>query len=323
MKIKLLISSLLLSASMALGQGSLTIYTSQPNEDAQQTITAFENAYPDVNVSWIRDGTTKLMARLQAEIAAGASAPDVLLIADSVTMESLKAQDLLAAYHSPEAKSYAATLYDPDGYYYGTKLITTGIAYHQQAPMKPTSWKDLAKSEIKNMGTMPSPLYSGAALIHLATLTDNPELGWDYYRQLKENGVMPQGGNGAVVSALSSGSQAYGILVDYLAIREKAKGAPIEFVFPAEGVSMVTEPVAIMKDAKNPEVGKKFIDFLLSKEGQQLVLEQGYLPAHSDFPTPEGFPERDEIKLMSFDAEKALNDANQNTRKFNEIFGEK
>ncbi len=82
------------------------------------------------------------------------------------------------------------------------------------------------------MTTLPSPLYSGAAQIHQATLMTDPSLGWGYYEKLKENGAMPQNGNGAVMSAITSGSKAYGVLVDYMAIREKAKGAPIEFVFP-------------------------------------------------------------------------------------------
>ncbi len=323
MKIKSAILSTLLTSlfSMALANETLTIYTSQPTEDAQQTVAAFEKANPDIKVNWIRDGTTKLIARLQAEMAAGASMPDVLLIADSVTMEALKEQNLLEAYQSKEAVPYDKALYDQDGYYYGTKLITTGIAYHQQAPMKPTSWKDLAKPEVKNMVTMPSPLYSGAALIHLAALTDDPTLGWDYYKQLKANGTMPQGGNGAVVSALASGSKGYGVLVDYLAIREKAKGAPIEFVFPEEGVSMVTEPVAMMKGSKNTEAAQKFIDFVISKDGQELVLQQGYLPAHPDLSVPSGFPPRDQIKLMKFDAEKALKESEANKEKFSEMFG--
>ncbi len=323
MKFKSLLAGAALSlfSSMVWGQGSLTIYTSQPTEDAQQTIAAFNQHYPDVKVNWIRDGTTKLMARLQAEQAAGAATPDLLLIADSVTMEALKAQGLLEAYLSPEATGYEAALYDPEGYYYGTKLITTGIAYHQQAPIKPSSWKDLTRPEVKNMVTMPSPLYSGAALIHLSTLTNNPELGWQYYADLKQNGVMPQGGNGAVVSALAAGNQAYGVLVDYMAYREKAKGAPIEFLFPKEGVSLVTEPVAMLKDAPNKVAAKQFIDFVLSKEGQELVLKQGYLPAHSELGVPAGFPAREEIILMNFDAEKALKDSESDKARFTELFG--
>lgn len=305
----------------AFAASTLTLYTSQPNEDAQMTVSAFEKAHPDIEVKWIRDGTTKLTARLQAELAAGGAAPDVLLIADSVTMESLKKQNLLAAYRSPEASRYDAQLYDPQGYYYGTKLITTGIAYHTRAPVKPTSWQDLLKPELKNMTTLPSPLYSGAAQIHMATLMNNPQLGFAWYQKLKANGAMPQSGNGGVMSAITSGSKAYGVLVDYMAIREKAKGAPIDFVFPKEGVSIVTEPVAMMKNAKNPDGAKAFIDFVLSDEGQRLVLKQGYLPADPKLPAPQGFPARDSIKLMPFDPAKALADTDANKKRFADLFG--
>jgi len=305
----------------AFAASTLTLYTSQPNEDAQMTVTAFEKAHPDIKVKWIRDGTTKLTARLQAELVAGGAAPDVLLIADSVTMESLKKQDLLAAYKSPEASRYDAQLYDPQGYYYGTKLITTGIAYNTRAPVKPGSWQDLLKPELKNMTTLPSPLYSGAAQIHMATLMNDPQLGFAWYEKLKANGAMPQSGNGAVMNAITSGSKGYGVLVDYMAIREKAKGAPIEFVFPKEGVSIVTEPVAMLKNAKNPDGAKAFIDFVLSDAGQRLVLKQGYLPADASLPAPEGFPARDSIKLMPYDPAKALADTDANKKRFADLFG--
>ncbi len=305
----------------AFATSTLTLYTSQPNEDAQMTVTAFEKAHPDIEVKWIRDGTTKLTARLQAELAAGGAAPDVLLIADSVTMESLKKQDLLAAYKSPEASRYDAQLYDPQGYYYGTKLITTGIAYNTRAPVKPGAWQDLLKPELKNMTTLPSPLYSGAAQIHMATLMNDPQLGFTWYEKLKANGAMPQSGNGAVMNAITSGSKGYGVLVDYMAIREKAKGAPIEFVFPKEGVSIVTEPVAMLKRAKNPDGAKAFIDFVLSDAGQRLVLKQGYLPADASLPAPEGFPARESIKLMPYDPAKALADTDANKKRFADLFG--
>jgi iron(III) transport system substrate-binding protein len=309
----------LASASVS-AQTNLLLYTSQPTQDAQQTVAAFEKHYPDIKVDWIRDGTTKLMARFQAEREAGVKSPDLLLIADSVTMQSLKEKELLYPYASKFEVDYLSSLYDAKGYYHGTKMITTGIAYNTQASFKPDSWWDLTKPELKNLTVMPSPLYSGAALIHLATLTENKAIGWKYYQKLKDNQVQAQGGNGGVLNALSSGTKAYGAIVDFLAIREKAKGAPIEFVFPKEGVSMVTEPVAILSASKQKEAAEKFVDFLLSKQGQELVKSQGYLPASNSVDTPEGFPPRDQIKMMAFNPESALKNASENKDHFAKIF---
>jgi iron(III) transport system substrate-binding protein len=301
-------------------QEILTLYTSQPNKDAQMTVDAFEVANPDIKVEWVRDGTTKLMTKLRAELSSGVVKPDVLLIADSVTMESMVSDDYLYAYMSPNRNQYEKSLYSENGYYYGTKLITSGIVRHKKAPQHPTDWSDLVKPEYKNQVAMPSPLYSGAALIHLATLTDDKSLGWNFYEQLHANKAMAQGGNGGVLKAVASGTKPYGVIVDFLAIREAAKGSPIEFIFPKTGVSMVTEPVAIMKEAKNKAGAKRFVDFLLSKQGQSLVLKQGYLPARSDIGVPAGFPKRADIRLMPFDAPKTLHDNEANKKRFSNIF---
>ncbi len=302
-------------------EGKLVLYTSQPNTDAQQTVDAFKKRYPKVDVTFVRDGTTKVMAKLRAEMAAGAAQADVLLIADSVTMEGLKKEGLLLAHAAADLSAYPAGIHDKDKAWFATKLITTGIVHHAKAPFVPTSWADLTKPEAKGQVTMPSPLVSGAALIHAATLVGTLPGGWDYYNALKANGALAAGANGAVLKAVASGEKMYGVIVDFMPIREKAKGAPVSFVFPTEGVSAVSEPVAILKSTKNAAAAKAFVDFLLSREGQELALQQGYLAAHPQVAVPAGFPARSSIKLMAFDAAKALAETDANTKTFTEIFG--
>ena len=315
--------TLALTAPAALAaSGELVLYTSQPNADAQATVDAFEAAHPDVEVRWIRDGTTKVMAKLRAEFAAGDPQPDLLLIADTVTMEGLKQEGRLMAHGDAPTDAYDTALFDKDGHYFSTKLITTGIVYNNAAPMRPTSWHDLTREEAADQVAMPSPLTSGAAAIHMETLTSHPDFGWDYYAALAENGVQPQGGNGGVFRNVASGEKLYGVVVDFLPIREAAKGSPVTFVFPEEGVSAVTEPVAILSTARNPEAARAFVDFLLSPEGQQLAADQGYLPAHPDITPPQGFPPREQITLMRFDPSEALADDAANKERFVEIFSQ-
>lgn len=318
---KKLLSTLFGCCVLVASAETLTLYTSQPNKDAQQTVDAFMAENPDITVEWVRDGTTKMMAKLQAELASGVVNPDVLLIADSVNMEALKKDDRLLPYQSPVAKNYDQSFYDADGYYHGTKLITTGIVYNNKAAEKPTAWADYSKPAYKNLIAMPSPLYSGAALINLASLTADEKLGWDYVKSLADNKAVAQGGNGGVLKAVASGQKAYGVIVDFLALRESQKGSPITFVFPEEGVSVITEPVAIMKGTKNEAAAKKFVDFLLSSKGQELASSMGYLPAKADVAAPKGFPSRDTIKFLPFDAQTALENAESNKKQFAEVFG--
>jgi iron(III) transport system substrate-binding protein len=320
---------LILSAVLALApaaaqaqglSGNLVLYTSQPNTDAQQTVDAFKTKHPGVNITFVRDGTPKILAKLRAEFEAGRPQADILLIADSVTMEGLKKEGRLLAHDKADISAYPAGTHDPQKFWFATKLITTGIAYNTKAAFKPTSWTDLVKPEAKGQVVMPSPLTSGAALIHAATLTGNLEGGWAYYEAFQNNGALAGGGNGDVLKSIAGGEKLYGMIVDFMPIREKAKGAPIEFVFPKEGVSAVSEPVAILKDTRNPEAARAFVYFLISKEGQELALGQGYIAAHPAVALPPGYPPRDAIKVMPFDAAKALADEAKNKAAFADIF---
>ncbi len=310
-----------LSPSLA-QEGKLVLYTSQPNTDAQATADAFMAKYPGITVEWVRDGTPLIMAKYRAELEAGAPQPDVLLIADVVTMEGLKAENLLLNYPEADTTGIDPSLYDEDGAYFSTKLITTGIVYNTAATMVPASWLDLTKPEAKDQIAMPSPLTSGAALIHTVTLTENLSEGWDFYADLAANGARASGGNGDVLTAVAGGEKLYGMIVDYLPMREAAKGAPVAFVFPTEGVSAVTEPVAILASSKNQDNAKLFIDFLLSEDGQKLAASQGYIPARDGVELPAGYPARADIKVLGYDAAAALANEAANKDRFTETFGQ-
>ena len=84
---------------------------------------------PGVEVEVFRSGTTEVMGKLAAEFSAGQPKPDVLLIADAATMESLKKDGRLLPYRAGEdRRPRRRARYDADRTYFGSKLITTGIA---------------------------------------------------------------------------------------------------------------------------------------------------------------------------------------------------
>ena len=84
----------------------------------------------------------------------------------------------------------------------------------------------------------------------------------------------------------------------------------------------MSEPVAILKTTKNAEAARAFVDFVLSKEGQELALKQGYIAAHPAVALPAGYPAREQIRVMGFDAAKALSDETRNKAAFADIFGQ-
>ena len=158
--------------------GSITLYTSQPEEDVQTLIDGFNEKWPDVQVDVFRSGTEEVISKVLAEKQAGSVLADVLLVADNVTFETLKEQDMLMAYESPELEGIPEAYIDKDHMYTGTKVITTGIAYNTDlVDTAPTSFADLTDPAYKDNLIMPSPLYSGAAAYNLGVITRTEGMG--------------------------------------------------------------------------------------------------------------------------------------------------
>ncbi len=302
--------------------GELVIYTSTPTEQMDQLVARFNESYPDISVDYFRSGTTEVMNRLAAEFEAGAPQPDVLLIADTVVMAGLEADGRLMPFPEAEIAGTDPALHDDDFHYFSTKLITTGIMYNTETVSDPiTSWAELAQPEIAGRLSMPSPLYSGAALIHVGTITEMDGFGWEYYEALAEGGAVAGRGNGGVLTAVASGEADYGIVVDFLPLNAARDGSPVGFIFPEEGVTAVTEPVAILSTAGNVEAAQAFVNWQLSVEGQEFHVEQGYLPLREGVARPESFPADAEISIISADPAELLAESEETMRRFAELFG--
>ncbi|TYC61970.1 ABC transporter substrate-binding protein [Rhodobacterales bacterium] len=309
------------AVSAAHAEETLTLYTSQPPEQAQETVDAFEAANPDIKVNWTRNGTSALMNVMRAEIEAGQIQPDVLLVADPINLGTLKAGGHLLAYPDAPVEGYDKAAFDKDMTFFGTKAITTGIAYNPEIAEPVESWNDLLVEDNRGQIAVPSPLYSGAALNHLHALINTPDIGWAFYEGLNDLDIVPEGGNGPATKAVASGMAKYAIIVDANALRAKKDGSPIDYIVPKDGVSFIGEPVAIMSTTEHEAAAKKFVDFLLSRQGQELVSSQGNIPLLPGVVAPKGYPEFSSMKLLGYDVDEAVKNNDQISEKFADIFG--
>ncbi|QPF76070.1 ABC transporter substrate-binding protein [Roseateles sp. DAIF2] len=318
----ILLLGLLAAAIGAQAQsGELVLYTSQPERDMKETIAAFNKRHPAVKVQVFRSGTTEVVNRLRTEIAAGAPRPDVLLIADAVTMESLKSEGRLARMRNLQTVGLPAEFFDAERTYVGTKLITIGLVQHAKSPVKLRGWQDLLNPALKNQVVMPSPLYSGAAAIAVGAWAEQAGLGWKYIEALKANGASAVRGNGAVLQQVAQGEKMAGVLVDFMALNAKAKGSPVEFVAPAEGLAYVTEPVAILNSAKNVPAAEAFVNFLISPAGQQQASALGYFPLQPGVKPPPAYPAAASLKFLPVSPERLLGNAEADRKRFAALFG--
>ncbi|PZU39683.1 MAG: ABC transporter substrate-binding protein [Microbacterium sp.] len=283
---------------------TITLYTSEPQEKADELVAAFNEIHPEVTVEVFRAGTGDLTTRIATERESGQIQADVFLAADAGTFENYVAEDLLLQYTPADVDALNPDVVDPEGYYTGTRIIPTVIAYNTgMITDAPTSWEELTDAAYADQIVMPNPDVSGAAAYNAAVWLDESSLGEEWMTALAENRPVIADSNGPVSQAVATGAQPVGIVVDYLVRELAAQGSPIAVSYPSEGVPYVSQPVGIFADTDEAEASQAFVDFLVSAAGQELAVEQSYLPVRSDVGTPEGAPSMDEITILSPDLE--------------------
>lgn len=309
------------TAASALEAATITLYTSEPQEKADALVEAFNQVHPEVTVEVFRAGTGDLTTRVATEQASGGVQADVFLAADAGTFEDYAADELLLQYSPADVESLNQDIVDPEGYYTGTRIIPTVIAYNTGLVTEPpTSWAELTDAEYANKLVMPNPDVSGAAAYNAAVWLDEPALGEEWLTKLAANKPVIADSNGPVSQAIATGAQPVGIVVDYLARELAAQGSPIAVSYPTEGVPYVSQPVGIFANTEEADASKAFVDFLVSAEGQELAVSQSYLPVREDVGTPEGAPSMDEITILSPELETIRASQDAAVEKFRTLF---
>jgi len=300
--------------------GTVTVYTSVPQDLIEEFKGAFEKKYPHTKINVYQAVTNDILAKLKVEKEAGAVGADVIWVADSASAQLLKSQQYLAKYVSPEAKKIPKSLKDKDGYYCGSRVINVVLAYNTKDTTPPSSWNDLLNPKYKNKIGLPS-VKSGASYSFVGSLASHRNFGWSFFEKMKANGGVQVKANNDAVQKLASGEFTLTPVLDYMVKELKDKGSPVDYVVPREGAVMVVSPIALSKEARNTPGGKQFIDYVLSKEGQQMLSRQNVVSVRTDITPPPGVPSIQKIK--GFPTKTAyLTEARQEiNEKFDNIFG--
>ena len=288
---------LLASAGPAAAQGPVTLYTSESQDKVNEMQADFETRHPGVGLNIYRSGTQVVIGKLQAEMQAGTIQADLVWMADIDFFAQLAKKSLLQPYTPVEAERVPARFRYDGGRYHEVRLIFNTVGYNTlRVKDRPTSWKDLADARYKGKVGMASPFYSGAAFSTLGTLVAQPAFGWEFFRRLKDNAVVVEQSNGAVAQKLATGEFYVGSVVDFFLRDMKAKGSPVDHVWPREGAILIPTPIGILQGAKNTAGAQAFLRYLYSHDGQRLFVQQGYVPVLPGIEGPKGMPpERLEI----------------------------
>lgn len=277
-------SMTLCMAGSAFSAEKLMVYTSMKESLMGSVKKAFAEKHPEVVLDYQSAGAGKLMAKIAAEREAGKILADVLWTSEVPDFYKLKAEGLLLPYISPEVKNILNPLPDFDGSFTPLRLGTLGIAYNPRFVKEaPTQWADLKKPAYKGAFGIANPALSGTSYMSVALLVD--KFGWEFIEALKANKAKMGKGSGQVIDDTASGDLVASLAVDYITNDKISKGATLKMAYPPE-MLVIPSPCAIFKSAANVEAAKKYVDFMLSKDGQAIIAEEGTLPVRADVEVP-------------------------------------
>jgi iron(III) transport system substrate-binding protein len=259
-------------------EGKVVIYATTDAVAANPLIKDFEALYPGIKVEYSDLNSTELYNRFIAEAAANNGTADVLWSSAMDLQVKLVADGQAATYPSPEIKalpkwavwkdSAYGTTYEPIAFVYNKRLVPEG-----DVPKDHTDLLKLleAKTDFyKGKITAYDPERSGVGYLFCnEDIKDFPQA-WDLFKLYTSAGAM--------MERVTSGEHliAYGIFGSYALGRSK-KDPNLGIVLPKD-YTMVTSRVAfISKNAKNPNAGKLFLDYILSKRGQDIIANKADL----------------------------------------------
>lgn len=297
-------------------EGTVMWYTSMNAEDAKKMADAFTTKYPFLKVEFFRSNSTKILTRALTETKTGAYLFDVVAVSGFEIHQMIKS-GIVQPYVSPESKVYPAMFKSSQGYWtdyfdsyaiigYNTKLIARGQA--------PKDWPDLLQPKWKGKFMM-----DAEDTRWYATILDRwgEEKGRSFMKALAKQEMPIRSGSSLIAQLVAAGEAPMGSVNVHTMERMKLKGAPVDWVATTDPIVVSLHPMGLSIKPAHLNAGKLFIDFVLSKNGQQVILDVGRTS-----PRPGMDPRVDGSKLKLYPTRPELADRYpQYEKEYREIFG--
>jgi iron(III) transport system substrate-binding protein len=298
-------------------EGKVVFYASFNANDSKTLIEGFKQLYPKIDATFYRATDAQLMERILTEARAGQYLWDVMMTS-SFYGHNLKKRGILAAYDSPERKFYREGYKDPQATWTSIYTNYAAFGFNNRLVAKasiPRSHDDLLKPEWRGYLGMDGRPYEWFGTMVKAM---GDEKGLAYMRGLAKQVQLRNGRT--ILAQLVAAGEFKGALTAYSQTFEQMKpaGAPVEWVY-LNPVFANLHPFGLAAKAPHPNAGKLFIDFVLSKRGQELIRGMNRIPDRIDTP-PEQARLIEGIK-PAFAPAAVLDDFERYAKMFHEIFG--
>lgn len=274
-----------------------------------------DNSFPaftektGIKIEFISMSTGSALAKLQAE--EGKTDADIWF--GGGVDSYLAARDLgfLEAYKSSELGAINPQYVDKDGYFAGLALVPAGFIVNndilkEKGLEAPKTWEDLTDPKYKGEIIMANPSISGTQYAITSGIIQvlGEEKAWDYFKRLDANVDFYAKGGGEPPEKVSAGEFAIGITAITGGTYKFGETSPTSVIYPEDMIPWTPAPIAIFKNTKKLEAAKVFVDWYLSKEGQEVLREaDARIMSRDDVDAPELMKDLNKSKLIDFDLE--------------------
>ena len=271
---------------LAKNEGEAVIYANMDVSAMKPLTDGFMKRYPGTKAASVHFSGAAIITRLDVEARAGKPVSDVVL-SGQLGVLALIEKKIAMRYRSPEREFFRDGLKDKDGLWtaYMTNVMVS--AYNTRQIKKeeaPRTVEDLLKPRWKGKLTMDSQSYVwfGTMLQYLGE-----EAGLRFMRQLNEQNISHQRGRRLMTQLVAAGEFDMAVETNLNSVLTLNKqGAPLSFA-PIQPYFLSPSLVFMSANAPRPYTGALFIDYLLSEDGQKIVVTTNRMPAHAKVKSPE------------------------------------
>lgn len=263
---------------------SIVVYTSMNTKDSGPLVEAFEKKY-GIKVTLWRDHNEKVLERILSEAQAGVHAFDVVET-QGIEMERLSRAQILERFYSPHFRDIPPEAFAKNGHYVADRFNFFVVAYNTNLVKGndvPHTYEDLL-----------NPKWAGKIAIEVSdvdwfaavTKAMCEQYGLAFFRKLAANNPLMLSGHTDIAEKVAGGEIPIAATVyNHGAERLRKKGAPIEWK-PLAPTFGRPAGIGVAKRAPHPHAALLFVDFVLSKEGQEIIKERNRVPSSTEVDSP-------------------------------------
>jgi iron(III) transport system substrate-binding protein len=264
-------------------EGSLSLYTVLNISEYAPLLDAFTKKY-GIKINMWRGSGEQLVQRALGEAKANRYNVDVVELGTGIDM--LYRENLLEEFYSPNFKDIPPEAlpkhrhFAPDSLFFYVIAYNTNLVKPDQVP---NSYADLLLPRWRgSIGMDPGDIdWFGSMLKSMGQ-----EKGMEYFRQLAAQKPQMRSGHTLMATLIAAGEiPITPIAFNYTVEQLKQKGAPIAWKALPLTIAR-TQSIGLTKNAPHPNAALLFADYILSKEGQQIIKQLGTVPSSMAVDTP-------------------------------------